>query len=532
MSARRGSDGHTALRLPSSSPDDTLSPPGGNSRPAGSRSGTIWVWVLLGLVALIAAGVLLMLPDLVQQQVQERAAPPPATGRGAPVQPQTESDVESEPATEAPASPETTTKTQPPPTGTASEIAKDAAREQATAALQDYLRARARPELTKAEVWGDPEWSKAEQAAAAGEQDLKTERFASAANHYTQAGALLDSILQSREQRLTESLAAADAALVQNDHQAAVEHFQLALAIEPQHPEATEGLARARSRADVLQQMETGRLAEENGDPDAALAAYSAAAGLDGKYAPATEAVKRVETRIAEQKFNAAMSRALSAMQAGKLDLAGKALVEARSLRPDDPALQDARERLVRERKKRELAKLRKRATDQTRNEKWREAEKSFQQALAVDANTAFAKLGLEKARDRVQLHQQIDHYLGKPGRLQSAAPFENARQLLESAKGAGSDEPKLRGKVAALHKLLQQAGKKITLGLRSDGETKVAIYKVGRLGRFEQKSVTLRPGTYTIVGSRDGYRDVRRVFNIRADKTLPPITIQCTEPL
>lgn len=50
---------------------------------------------------------------------------------------------------------------------------------------------------------------------------------------------------------------------------------------------------------------------------------------------------------------------------------------------------------------------------------------------------------------------------------------------------------------------------------LASDNLTDVQIYRVGRLGSFESRQIELLPGKYTAVGTRAGYRDVRREFTI-----------------
>ncbi len=57
-------------------------------------------------------------------------------------------------------------------------------------------------------------------------------------------------------------------------------------------------------------------------------------------------------------------------------------------------------------------------------------------------------------------------------------------------------------------------------------------VYKVAKLGRFKEHELTLRPGNYTALGTRIGYRDVRQNFTITADSTPPPVTIICTEPI
>jgi hypothetical protein len=71
-----------------------------------------------------------------------------------------------------------------------------------------------------------------------------------------------------------------------------------------------------------------------------------------------------------------------------------------------------------------------------------------------------------------------------------------------------------------------------VELIIHSDMQTEVAIYHVGRLGHFEEKIISLRPGNYTVTGSRPGFRDVRRVIKLRPDSSMPPILIRCEEPV
>jgi hypothetical protein len=43
---------------------------------------------------------------------------------------------------------------------------------------------------------------------------------------------------------------------------------------------------------------------------------------------------------------------------------------------------------------------------------------------------------------------------------------------------------------------------------------------------------VPLRPGAYTVVGSRVGYRDVRRQIRVGADGVAGPVVVRCEEPI
>jgi hypothetical protein len=92
--------------------------------------------------------------------------------------------------------------------------------------------------------------------------------------------------------------------------------------------------------------------------------------------------------------------------------------------------------------------------------------------------------------------------------------------------------EPLLAGKVAELNKAVRLAEMPVTLHIMSDNQTQVTIYHVARLGKFNSREITLRPGLYTVTGSRPGYRDVRQVVTLTAGDSGKSITIQCEEPI
>ena len=55
-----------------------------------------------------------------------------------------------------------------------------------------------------------------------------------------------------------------------------------------------------------------------------------------------------------------------------------------------------------------------------------------------------------------------------------------------------------------------------------------MAVYRVGKLGRFHVHELELRPGTYTVVGARDGYQDVRQKVVVKPDRLPIRVTIEC----
>ncbi len=82
------------------------------------------------------------------------------------------------------------------------------------------------------------------------------------------------------------------------------------------------------------------------------------------------------------------------------------------------------------------------------------------------------------------------------------------------------------------LASLLKKALIPVEVMLQSDDFTDVTVYQVARLGSFINHTLSLKPGKYTAVGSRDGYRDVRQEFQVILEQPLSPIVIQCREKI
>lgn len=405
-------------------------------------------------------------------------------------------------------------------------------RRRAEQTLQQFLHLQAALKRDNAAVWAEAAWNAALQQAREADREFGERRFEQAAREYAGALSRLQGMQASRAARLKQALAAGWRALNDNQAVQAAEQFQLALAIEATHAGAQQGLARARARPAVLQQRGIAAAAEQAGDWALARDAYQAALDLDKDDLPAATGLERVTGQIRLQTFNTAMDAALTALDGGRLAAADDALQRAAAVNPDAPSLQDARQRLSGARQQAALDSLRRAADTETRAENWQKALTLYQRALKIDANAGFARRGLEKARQRAALNRQFDHYLNDPPRLYSPEPLANAGRLLEQVKQVPADEPRLAGKLERLTALVRETRQPVQVRLRSDGETEVVIYHVGRLGRFIDQQLELRPGTYTAVGSRPGYRDVRREFRVEPGQPAALVVIRCEEPV
>ncbi len=487
------------LQPPGTHPQPGLQPPGTHQQPTGTTAGHHGlIWLALVLVIVLGLGVLLVLPKLVSGT----------------------------------ADPETDTTAQRMTVDSSKSPVQDSAssRSDAEQALQDFLHTRARLELANVAVWGEPEWGQAIEGADRGNHHFSQRQFSMAAEAFTAASELLLSLESESGQRLADALDSGWQALQDDDSTSALEFFEIAKAIDGGSLDALDGLERARVRPDLLHLMTAGDIARTNNDLGQAQAAYLEAVALDGAYEPAEAALREVVEEIEAIAFRDAMSRALGALEAEQVETAEVALRQAAGLRPDAEVVRNTQQQLAQTKQRLWLQGQRQAAAKAESREDWSGAVAIYRKVLTRVPQAAFARQGVTFAGDRERLHQQLDHYLQDPTRVYSDQPRANAEKLLASAANPPAGEVGLVEKVRRLQAMIIEATTPRTVTLKSDGLTTVQIYHVRRLGQFISQQLELRPGTYTVVGSRPGYRDVRQTLTVKPGPEQQVLDIRCEE--
>ena len=116
--------------------------------------------------------------------------------------------------------------------------------------------------------------------------------------------------------------------------------------------------------------------------------------------------------------------------------------------------------------------------------------------------------------------------------RLQDATQRSAAAGLLSFAKQIEPQGPRLRAQIEALETQLEKFSTPVTVTLESDNQTHITIYHVGRIAPFFTRKIDLHPGTYTVVGSRAGYRDVRKKITVAPENSDNRYEIRCEEAI
>ena len=119
---------------------------------------------------------------------------------------------------------------------------------------------------------------------------------------------------------------------------------------------------------------------------------------------------------------------------------------------------------------------------------------------------------------------------LASPERLYSPRVRDEAQQLLTALQSERAVGPRMEQARQRLAAALKRATTAITVRLTSDNATEVTLFRVGPLGRFQDREIALTPGTYTLMGLRPGYKDVRVELIVDPDSPAPRVIVACEE--
>lgn len=331
---------------------------------------------------------------------------------------------------------------------------------------------------------------------------------------------------------LERELARGATALTAGQSSAAREAFALARRIDPQNAAAARGAGRAETLDQVIALITAASNEERAAQWPAAAEKYRQALALDAETQAASEGVARVEARIAGDAYAAAMSQGLAALNAGQLADARASFQRAGQVRPGAREVNDALAQVALAEERRQIAAHRSAAESAERAERWADALKEYEAALAVDGSLEFARAGRERVTPRVELARRLDVHIQQPDRLTSPAVREQAYELVEEAKRIASPGPVLTKQIQQVSANLARVEAPVRVSLESDNATVVVIHRIGPLGAFGRREVDLMPGRYTVLGTRMGYRDVRRELNVLPGQAPPPLVIRCEEKI
>lgn len=466
-----------------------------------------WVMPALGGLVLLALLVFFWLPSMVDPGAVDIEAPPPPAASTKP-----------KPAVEQ-ASPYAD-----------AQVGKQ--RKEAQEVLSQLLEVQFELEEMGVEQWAGEPFAEAQALATTADEQYRQQEFLTAKDTYQQALDAMVAIRDSVDDIFQQQLDAGLAALRSDQADAAIQALELAIVIKPDHPEALAALERARNLGPLLELMKEANAAAAAGELEQAIELLKQATALDPEHPGAAAQLAGARRDLAKRNFNRAMTEGFAALDDGRYDEAERQFKAAQAIMPSAGEPQDALEQTRIARTQAQIEAWRQRAVAAENREDWPKAVSAYEEILTIDQTVLFARNGLARAKSRAQLDTRIKQVLAKPERLSNDAIFADSRAMYLQALTLENKGPILREQLLALSTVLEQARVPVSVLLQSDEQTDVTVYKVAHLGTFRRQQLTLKPGVYTAVGVRKGFRDVRKEFKVDHAQQGKVVEISCTEPI
>lgn len=406
-------------------------------------------------------------------------------------------------------------------------------RDAADEAMGDMLQDRNYLAALQPSLWSGGAWEQAVAEEQKGDDFYRRREYTDAQSAYGSAAEMLRQLREEAPEIGRGALEEALRAIESGDQPGALAELEKAgILLGATDPEVQSASRRTARLPEIMQAVAEARASVREGSLEQQRTAWQAVLGIDPERQSARRELSAVNVRIDQQLFNSRMSRGHAALGEGDVESARTAFQAAQKQRPNDPGPVEALAALELEERGQRLAQLQAAAMAGRFAEDWRRAADNYRGMLEIDSNIVAAQRGLAEAEQRARLDDALENTIANARMLNRDDAWQQGKRLLDEAAAIPAPGARLDGQIGRLEQVLAVAATPAPVWLRSDGLTEVTIFHVGRLGSFDSRMLELRPGAYTAVGTRDGYRDVRREFVVAPEGLPEPLVLICTDPI
>ncbi len=363
-----------------------------------------------------------------------------------------------------------------------------------------------------------------------GEEAYGAQRFRDARDHYWNA-LQQGETLKAQMPEVFATYAERSVRLIEGKQYAeALELLEVAGSIDPENEPVAAAINTAIQGEAVDQLLTKARFFLDEEQPAEALGSLKEALSLD----PVRTDVKNMEkeaTGLSRQlAFRGYMRDGHAELAKTQFSDAIAAFDKAVKLYPGNEEASSALQAAEKQKMDNELSKLREQASAAMQQEAWAAAEKLYQSALTIKADTAFAETGLQQAVYYGRKQVQIRDLLAEPDRLSDQTVARYASEVIADLEQKPGLPSALGAEADKLKSTLQAYRRLVSVTFQSDGRSVVSIIRGQSFRPFREKSVELRPGRYTVLARREGYRDKRISFQVPLDGQPVTVTIGVDE--
>ena len=302
--------------------------------------------------------------------------------------------------------------------------------------------------------------------------------------------------------------------------------------IHPSHSQITTLQTRIDNAPRITRLLQQYQIAQVENNDEHQRQHLTALIALSPEREDLHTALAQLNQRDKTTRFQQSIEHGFAALTQNNLDDAQRYYDKAAALSPQHEALSLLAQRLQQQRQTQQDTLIQQHFHTLVNNEQWDATRQYAQQVLTRRPHHDLAQYHQQQATAIMQLQQQLTSFIQQPKRLIDQHIQRQAQRLIEQAQPYTPVSRRLKNQSLTLTDLIQQAQHQYPVTLLSDGHTDIYVLGTGKVGKIEQKTVSLSAGEHVLEGRCQGYHHVRVTINVKAHHSLSPITILCHEPL
>lgn len=406
----------------------------------------------------------------------------------------------------------------------------------------DWLIKKTEAETARLTIWAQKNYLRA-LALAKEAENLKLEKkYQLSEKKFRLAISQIDETLSNKDIIFKNLVRQADSLFIEEKLTQANELYLQAQAINKNDNEISRKIARIDTRDKVNTLYYSSMEKEKNEQFKQAIELIIQARSIEPEYVKLKNKLTELESEKLKKEFNESISSLLEALENKNFSRAKKKLEIARKINASEPIITEMTQRLSAAINQNKIFVFLKKGAEQEKKELWQQANISYNKILAIEPYESQALVNKRRVEAFLHYNKLLDVIIAKPERLQNDKVLRKSKKSLQfvltelkhkSELLFNKDkQPGLIKKISIVEQIIKNVSVKVKVKISSDNETDVSLYKVGKFGKLLEKNIELRPGKYTIVGSRSGYRDYRKTFIVSGSDELIEIIVQCRDKI
>ena len=371
---------------------------------------------------------------------------------------------------------------------------------------------------------------RAEELALAGDKLYYSEQYDEALAQYDEATETLRLLVSSAESKFDSLLKDAQKSLTDQQTETAKGSISEALFIKPGSEIAKRVEARIKLLPQIIDLSRNAKNDELAGNYKKALDTYEQIKQIDPLTSQINETMARVTEQVRIQKAQELLTRGFKLLESESFEPARRAFQQVLDLDSENQTARSGLEQIAVNKDLFTIKEKNRVGETSLNNGQWENARQVYEEILRIDPNIQAAIEGRNLAVSHQRVEDLLTRINAEPFKLSSEKLFLEAKAILREGQVLKFQTVKLVELAEKTSQLLSVYAEPVEVVLLSDNATDILISNIGRLGKFQKKIVSLRPGRYTIRGSQIGCKDIYRTIDVSPDYN--SVTLICEERL